>query len=54
MKKCGVLGAVVVPEPLGRSLRDAGGRVIALELTNPALRNVRFTRTSGGAGRPGL
>ena len=27
-----------------RFLRDAAGKVIALELTNPALRNIRFTR----------
>jgi CubicO group peptidase (beta-lactamase class C family) len=34
-----------------RFLRDKSGNVVALELTNPVLRNIRFTRLSDGASR---
>lgn len=34
-----------------RFLRDKSGNVVALELTNPMLRNIRFTRLSLGTGR---
>ena len=35
-----------------RFRRDQAGRVIALELTNPALRNITFTRVSDRTSRP--
>jgi hypothetical protein len=31
-----------------RFLRDTAGKVVALELTNPVLRNIRFMRVSNG------
>jgi hypothetical protein len=35
-----------------RFRRDAEGNVVALDHSNPVMRNVRFTRTSGGGEAP--
>jgi cell envelope opacity-associated protein A len=35
-----------------RFRRDQAGKVIALELTNPALRSITFTRVSDRTSRP--
>jgi len=41
--------AVLVGAPAYAQDRDAAGKVVGLDFSNPVFRNVKFTRTSDGS-----